>query len=137
MTAPQIVGCLLLVPALLLAILFLRSELYFPREIVDDVCNVSHASISGDQIVERFSKALTIQTITRGTQDYDGEPRREFARFLAKSKPLLNAYFLFYCSIFLVALNRFSCHLLVACCHCRDSKQLLSAVQRQRQRCDT
>lgn len=86
MMAPKIVGFLLLAPVLLLAILFFRAEVYFPKTAGDAPCNATHTPIAGDQIVHRFAKALTIQTITRGNQDYDGAPRLQFARFLATSK---------------------------------------------------
>lgn len=86
MMAPKLVGFLLLAPVLLVGILFFRAEVYFPRSAVDAPCNVSHTPIAGDEIVQRFAKALTIQTITRGNQDYDGAPRLQFARFLATSK---------------------------------------------------
>lgn len=128
---PKVVGLLLLAPVLLLGILFFRAEVYFPRRAVESPCNVTHTPIGGDQIVQRFAKALTIATITRGNRDYDGEPRLHFARFLASSK-LLFCQLL--CSLNYLFPNRLSDHLLLATGKRGNSKQLQSTVQHQRER---
>ena len=82
----KILAALLLTPIALLAVMLFRAEVLFPRSGVDGACNSTHKPIAGDEIVHRFSKALTFQTITRGLRNYDGQPRLEFARFLAQSK---------------------------------------------------
>lgn len=81
----KILAALLLTPIVLLAVMVFRAEVYFPRPGNDDTCNATHTPIAGDELVQRFSSALKIKTVTRGLGDYDGEPRIEFAQFLRKS----------------------------------------------------
>lgn len=86
MALSRIIFLLLVTLAALLGVMVFRAEVYFPYPSHIEECNQTHEPIAGQQLVDRFTQALRIKTITRQNRDYDGEPLQEFALFLSASK---------------------------------------------------
>lgn len=70
----------------LLGVLLFRAEVYFPYPKHVPTCNETHDPISGQDIVDRFRKALQIKTLTFDRLDYDRDALTKFASFLRASK---------------------------------------------------
>ena len=96
----------------LVAVLLFHAEVHFPYPSNEDKCEHIHEPISFPELVDRFSQALRIKTITRDHHDYDGEPLREFANFLQTSKYKCKK--LFNLPRYLVFVYRFSNYLFFA-----------------------
>ena len=67
-------------------IMLFRAEVYFPKVAPVEWCNQSHTPIEGQEMVERFQKALRFKTITSGPSNYDRLELKRYGDFLKKSK---------------------------------------------------
>ena len=84
----KIFNVILLALGLIIGIMFFRAEVYFPNVPLSDRCNQTHEPIGGQLILDRFTQALKIKTITRDRNLYDPEALIEFGKFLRKSKQI-------------------------------------------------
>ncbi|KAI2797393.1 hypothetical protein RDWZM_000226 [Blomia tropicalis] len=85
----KIFNVILLALGLIIGIMFFRAEVYFPNVPLSDRCNQTHEPIGGQAILDRFTQALKIKTITRDRNLYDPEALIEFGKFLRKSFPTI------------------------------------------------
>lgn len=88
----KIVLLLLLSLLILVGVLFFRAEVYYSGPTNEPFCNQTHASIQGDDLIERFSQALKFKTITQDTQKYETSEREKFAQFLRNCKNIFSIF---------------------------------------------
>lgn len=105
----KIAGTILVSVCALILVMFFRAEFIFQAPKHDRMCNETHQPLVGQDIVDRFAKALTFKTITYSNQNYNKEELARFGQFLRTSKMVSLFYKLLTLFVF-----RFPCDILFA-----------------------
>ena len=82
----KIIAIIFAIPLVLVGVMFFIAEVHYSRQDVNIKCEDQHSPIQGQEIVDRFSQALRIKTITKGMHDYDTAELLRFHDFLQTSK---------------------------------------------------